>query len=75
MFADISADVYVMADGDSIYDAATSPELIERLTNENLDMVVGTRRDVFENAHRAAHGLLHILGPRIGGPPFALKYD
>ncbi len=41
MFADIEADVYVMADGDATYDASAAPALIERLVEERLDMVVG----------------------------------
>ena len=28
MFADVEADVYVMADGDATYDAAAAPELV-----------------------------------------------
>src|SRR4051812_19754641 len=31
MFADIEADVYVMADGDVTYDAAAAPEMVARL--------------------------------------------
>jgi hypothetical protein len=30
MFADVEADVYVMADGDSTYDAAAAPDLVRR---------------------------------------------
>ncbi len=43
MFADIDADIYVMADGDATYEAAAAPRLVERLIGEQLDMVVGTR--------------------------------
>src|SRR4051812_30185477 len=43
MFADIEADIYVMADGDGTYDAAAAPALIQKLLQENLDMVVGIR--------------------------------
>ncbi|MEE8394279.1 MAG: glycosyltransferase [Rhodospirillales bacterium] len=43
MFADIDADVYVMADGDGTYDAAKAPKMIDLLVGSNLDMVVGTR--------------------------------
>lgn len=31
MFADVDADVYVLVDGDSTYDAAMAPQLIQRL--------------------------------------------
>lgn len=55
MFADIDADIYIMADGDGTYDAAIAPELIEKLIEDRLDMVVGTRRDVTKDAGRAGH--------------------
>ena len=45
MFADVDADIYVMVDGDMTYDAPSAPEMIRRLTTDNLDMVVGTRLD------------------------------
>jgi hypothetical protein len=32
-----------MADGDSSYDPNVAPQLIQRLIDEKLDMVVGTR--------------------------------
>ncbi len=43
MFAEVEADVYVVADGDDTYDASRSPELVELLTSRSLDMVVGSR--------------------------------
>ena len=55
MFADIDADVYLMADGDGTYDASVAPELVAKLVDERLDMVVGTRRDVTLDAGRAGH--------------------
>ena len=55
MFADIDADVYLMADGDGTYDASAAPELVAKLVDERLDMVVGTRRDVQLDAGRAGH--------------------
>ena len=39
MFADIDADVYVVADGDGTYDAAAAPMLVEMLIADRLDMV------------------------------------
>ena len=55
MFADIDADIYLMADGDGTYDASAAPELVARLVEDRLDMVVGTRRDVTLDAGRAGH--------------------
>lgn len=64
MFADIEADIYVMVDGDATYDAASAPKLIQKLIDENLDMVVGCRvEDSKENnnyrpGHRLGNKLL-----------------
>jgi glycosyltransferase involved in cell wall biosynthesis len=57
MFADVEADIYVMADGDATYDAAAAPALIDRLFDERLDMVVGARRSEIELAYRRGHRL------------------
>jgi len=56
MFADIDADVYLMADGDGTYDPTVAQAMVRRLVADHLDMVVGTRRNVYENAHRKGHG-------------------
>jgi glycosyltransferase involved in cell wall biosynthesis len=55
MFADIDADVYVMADGDATYDSAAAPGLIARLFDEQLDMIVGSRISEAELAYRRGH--------------------
>ena len=56
MFSDIDADIYIMADGDGTYDSSMAPQMIKLLVDEHLDMVVGTRRNVFDDAHRFGHG-------------------
>ena len=60
MFADIEADVYVMADGDLTYDPASAPAMVEQLTAEGLDMIVGTRVHEAAEAYRRGH----VLGNR-----------
>ena len=55
MFADIEADIYVMADGDATYDADAAPEMVRQLIEENLDMVVGARQSEVEAAYRRGH--------------------
>lgn len=55
MFCDVDADIYVMADGDGTYDAAAAPELIRKLVDENLDMVVGSRIETDSKAYRHGH--------------------
>jgi glycosyltransferase involved in cell wall biosynthesis len=61
MFADIDADVYVMADGDLTYDPKSAPGMVDQLLAEQLDMVVGTRRHDAKDAYRGGH----VLGNRI----------
>ena len=55
MFADVEADIYVMADGDATYDAASAPRLIEALNAERLDMVVAARAETEDAAYRRGH--------------------
>nr|WP_254447358.1 glycosyltransferase family 2 protein [Ruegeria sp. HKCCA5426] len=55
MFADVEADVYVMADGDATYDASNVTELIALLRNNNLDMVNGARKHSDDAAYRPGH--------------------
>ena len=55
MFADVEADIYVLADGDATYDADAAPRMIERLLTEQLDMVVGTRESDASEAYRRGH--------------------
>jgi glycosyltransferase involved in cell wall biosynthesis len=55
MFADVDADIYVLADGDATYDAPSAPAMIARLVEEKLDMVVGARAHREETAYRRGH--------------------
>ncbi len=57
MFADVDADIYIMADGDATYDAAAAPALVKQLIDENLDMVVGARKSEVDAAYRRGHRL------------------
>lgn len=57
MFSDIEADIYLMADGDGTYDYRVAPEMIQKLIDGHLDMVVGIRQDIYRNAHRFGHGV------------------
>jgi len=57
MFQDIEADLYVMVDGDDTYDAQVAPQLVARLVEDNLDMVVGKRIETHQAAYRAGHRL------------------
>ncbi|MEJ7775995.1 MAG: glycosyltransferase family 2 protein [Sphingomicrobium sp.] len=61
MFADIDADVYIMADGDLTYDPASAPQMVDLLVADQLDMVVGTRKHEAAKAYRGGH----VLGNRM----------
>ncbi|MCZ6847527.1 MAG: glycosyltransferase, partial [Alphaproteobacteria bacterium] len=70
MFADVEAEIYVMADGDGTYDAARAPALVERLIADRLDMVVGTRLGshgdgLFRGGHRLGNRALSWLAGRL----------
>jgi glycosyltransferase involved in cell wall biosynthesis len=54
MFADIEADIYIMADGDGTYDHSIAPQMIALLLENQLDMVVGQRIGQ-EGAYRRGH--------------------
>jgi glycosyltransferase involved in cell wall biosynthesis len=55
MFADVDADAYVMADGDATYDPSYAAQMVDRLYEERLDMVVGTRVASHVDAYRPGH--------------------
>jgi glycosyltransferase involved in cell wall biosynthesis len=55
MFADIEADIYVMADGDATYEAKAAPAMVAQLIDEQLDMVVGARHSEVDEAYRRGH--------------------
>ena len=61
MFADIDADIYVMADGDATYDAAAAPALVARMLDEQLDMVVGSRIGEAAASYRRGHRIGNAL--------------
>lgn len=61
MFADVDADVYVMADGDLTYDPKAAPAMVDLLLAEELDMVVGTRKHEEKEAYRGGH----VLGNKV----------
>ena len=75
MFADIDADVYLMADGDGTYDASSARRLVDMVLHDRLDMAVGARQDVRIEAHRTGHALgndlfntlyRHLFGAQFG---------
>lgn len=61
MFADIDADIYVMADGDATYEAAAAPRMVAAMLADNLDMVVGARKSEVDAAYRRGHRLGNLM--------------
>ncbi|MCB1774737.1 MAG: glycosyltransferase [Gammaproteobacteria bacterium] len=62
-FADVDADVYLMADGDGTYSAEDAPAIIETLLRSGADMVTGIRRnesdgELYRHGHRWGNRLL-----------------
>lgn len=63
MFSDVDADVYVLVDGDATYDASSIQTMIDRLVDDNLDMVVGKRVHHSIDAYRRGH----VVGNKLMG--------
>jgi len=61
MFADVDADIYVLVDGDGTYDPAAAPMLIDRLVDDQLDMVNAARVSEQASAYRAGHRLGNVM--------------
>ena len=55
MFADIEADVYLMADGDGTYDHTQAATLINAMVDAGADMAIGKRRYKEVEAERRGH--------------------
>jgi glycosyltransferase involved in cell wall biosynthesis len=58
----VSADVYVLIDGDDTYPAAEAPRLLERFFEAGADMLVATRLDTHDDR---AFRVFHELGNRL----------
>jgi glycosyltransferase involved in cell wall biosynthesis len=57
MFADISADVYVMIDGDATYGVERLNEMVQLVVNQEYDLVSGRRLMSKDGSHRMGHQL------------------
>ena len=55
MFADVEADIYILVDGDDTYHAKSAPDMLARMVEGNLDMVVAGRAGDEAAAYRAGH--------------------
>jgi len=62
MFRKIDADIYVMVDGDDTYDISRITDMIEMVSTDNADMVVGNRLKTYTNK---AFRPLHTFGNKL----------
>lgn len=70
MFADVDADIYIMTDGDTTYDAAQAPELVRLLQEQQLDIVIGSRigeDGCFPSGHVFGNWLFNQIVRRLFG--------
>jgi glycosyltransferase involved in cell wall biosynthesis len=75
MFADIEADVYVMADGDNTYDASAAPMMVQKLLDENLDLLNGKRIHEEAEAYRAGHQFGNTLLTSLVAMIFGRRFE
>jgi hypothetical protein len=61
MFADVSADAYLLVDGDDTYDAGAAPAMLALLLGQQLDMVTATRVTSQSGAYRPGHRLGNLV--------------
>jgi hypothetical protein len=63
MFRDIDAECYIMTDGDDTYPAESAPEMVQKVLERNVDMVVGDRLSstYFQENKRPFHNFGNAL--------------
>lgn len=70
MFADVDADVYVMADADSTYDASRAREMVLPILSGEVDTIIATRdgtRSSFPSGHIFGNKLFNLIVARLFG--------
>jgi len=75
MFADIDPDVFVMTDGDNTYDASAAPKMVQKLLDENLDLVNGKRVHEDTEAYRTGHQFGNTLLTSLVAMIFGKRLD
>jgi glycosyltransferase involved in cell wall biosynthesis len=72
----VDADVYVLVDGDDTYPAEAAPEMLARFQRDQLDMLVGTRLERYEEgAFRPFHHFGNHLISRLINVLFQTRLD
>lgn len=70
LLATVDAEILVMADADTTYDATAAPRMISHLQHEHLDMVTGVRVMMDKTAYRRGHIWGNRLFNRLFGSLF-----
>ena len=74
MFADIDADVYIMADGDATYDPTVAPDVVAEMVHHRLDFINLARQtaglEAYRSGHRIGNALLTALVALLFGREF-----
>lgn len=70
MFADVDADIYLMADADATYDASRARDMIAPILTGEADTVIGTRqggKEAFPGGHVFGNKLFNLIVGRLFG--------
>lgn len=70
MFADVEADIYLMADADATYDASRARDLIAPILAGEADTVIGIRegtKEAYPAGHRFGNALFNLIVGRLFG--------
>lgn len=73
LLATVDAELYVMADADTTYDANAARDMIALMEQEHLDMVTGVRKHVDQAAYRRGHILGNIFFNKLFSNLFKTK--
>ena len=74
-FAQVDAEIYVIADGDGTYDATQASNMVKTLLDEQLDMVVGARKHDDDEAYRRGHQIGNKVFNSSVGPIIVIDID
>lgn len=75
MFTEIDADIYIIVDGDDTYDATQSAVLVNKLVEDDADMVVGARMGALDKHQRAGHAFGNRMFNRLYTTLFGKEFS
>jgi glycosyltransferase involved in cell wall biosynthesis len=74
LFREVEADIYIMCDADGSYDASAAPDLVKKLVDEKLDMIVAAR-DSDDSAYRPGHAVGNKFFTWVMGAAFGRHFN